>query len=74
MLKYILKRFGRLFVVLFGASILCYYLIVHSGDPLQDLRESTDADAEFQMENRAERLNLMLPWTDEYYLPWYERY
>ncbi|WP_300343738.1 ABC transporter permease [Nesterenkonia sp.] len=74
MLKYTLKRFGRLFIVLFGASILSYYLIVHSGDPLQSLRESTDADAEYQMEVRAQHLNLMLPWTDEYYLPWYERY
>ncbi|GAA4828873.1 ABC transporter permease subunit [Garicola koreensis] len=74
MLKYILKRFARLFLVLFGASVLSYALIVHSGDPLEDLRESTDADAEFQMETRAEQLNLMLPWTDQYYLPWYERY
>ena len=74
MLKYIFKRFGRLFLVLFGASILSYYLIVHSGDPLEEYRESTDADAEFQMENRAELLNLKLPWTDQYYLPWYERY
>ncbi|NDK31311.1 ABC transporter permease [Nesterenkonia haasae] len=74
MLNYIFKRFGRLFLVLFGASLLSYFLVVHSGDPLQDLRESTDADAEYQMELRAEQLNLMLPWTDQYYLPWYERY
>ncbi|WP_150460709.1 ABC transporter permease [Nesterenkonia ebinurensis] len=74
MLKYIFKRFGRLFLVLFGASFICFYLIVHSGDPLADLRESTDADAEFQMETRAQHLNLMLPWTDQYYMPWYERY
>lgn len=74
MVKFIFKRFGRLFLVLFGASIVSYALVVHSGDPLQDLRESTDADAEYQMELRAQQLNLALPWTDQYYLPWYERY
>ena len=40
MLKFILRRLGSSLLVLFGASILLFFLVVNSGDPLSDLRES----------------------------------
>ena len=46
MLKFILKRLGSSLLVLFGASILLFFLVAHSGDPLQDLRESQNPNRE----------------------------
>ena len=67
-LKYILKRMGSTVIVLFGASILCYFLLVHSGDPLEDLRETAADNQEFLMQERIDRMNLDQPWYTRYWL------
>ncbi|WP_044494167.1 ABC transporter permease [Nesterenkonia massiliensis] len=67
MLKYILKRFGSTILVLFGASVLVFFMTVHSGDPLADLRESNDPDAPYQMEQRIRVMNLDQPWYVRYW-------
>ncbi|GFZ81837.1 ABC transporter permease [Nesterenkonia alkaliphila] len=67
MLKYILKRLGSTLVVLFLSSILVFFLVVHSGDPLEDLRESNDPDAPFQMEQRIHHMQLDQPWYVRYW-------
>lgn len=68
MLKFILKRLGGTVIVLFGASLICFFLLVHSGDPLADLRESTDPDAPFQMEVRSAHLMLDKAWYERYWV------
>ncbi|MDP9806428.1 peptide/nickel transport system permease protein [Trueperella bonasi] len=66
MAKFIAKRIGISALVLFVASVLLYVLVINSGDPLADLRESNDINRENLMEQRAARMGL--------HLPWYERY
>ncbi|GAA3071774.1 MULTISPECIES: ABC transporter permease [Actinomycetes] len=67
MLTYILKRLGSTIIVLFGASVLVFFMVVHSGDPLSDLRESNDPDAAHQMEQRTQAMNLDQPWYIRYW-------
>lgn len=66
MIKFILRRLGISALVLFGGSVLMYFLTVHSGDPLEDLRESNNRNRDVLI---AQRVRLM-----ELDLPWYERY
>ncbi|MDY6054595.1 ABC transporter permease [Micrococcus sp.] len=66
MLTFILKRLGSSVLVLFGASILLFFLVVHSGDPLWDLRESQATNRDQLIASRVSNMNL-----DE---PWYVRY
>lgn len=67
MLKYTLKRLGSTVIVLFLSSILVFFLTVHSGDPLEDLRESNDPDAPYQMEQRIIHMELDKPWYVRYW-------
>ncbi|MCO1338738.1 ABC transporter permease [Kocuria polaris] len=69
MLKFILRRLGASIVVLFGASILLYILVINSGDPLGDLRESNAENRELLMERRSDNMNLDMPWYQRY-LTW----
>ncbi|XNY99319.1 ABC transporter permease [Micrococcus luteus] len=68
MLKFILKRLGSSFLVLFGASILLYVLVVNSGDPLADLRESQNENREQLMQARIDYMNLDEPWYSRYFI------
>ncbi|GAB3753828.1 hypothetical protein GCM10027591_02550 [Zhihengliuella somnathii] len=67
MLKFILRRFAASIGVLFAASVLLYVLVINSGDPLQDLRESNAENRELLMERRIEYMNLDLPWYERYF-------
>lgn len=58
MLKFILRRIGVSALVLLGASFLMYMLVINSGDPLKDLRESNAPNREQLMVQRAELLRL----------------
>lgn len=69
MLKFILKRLGSAVGVLFGASLLLYILVINSGDPLGDLRESNAENREYLMQQRIEYMNLEQPWYLRY-LTW----
>ncbi|MDO4241496.1 MAG: ABC transporter permease, partial [Microbacteriaceae bacterium] len=66
MLKYILRRLGSAVLVLFSASVIVYVLVINSGDPLQDLRESNQPNREQLMRARTENMGLELPWYQRY--------
>ena len=66
MLKFILRRIGASALVLWGASLLMYVLIINAGDPLKDLRESNMQNKQQLIDARIALLRL-----DD---PWYERY
>ncbi|GAA0189398.1 ABC transporter permease [Glutamicibacter creatinolyticus] len=66
MLKYILKRLASALGVLLGASLLLYILVINSGDPLGDLRESNADNREFLMQQRIEYMELDQPWYGRY--------
>ncbi|KFC52122.1 ABC transporter permease [Micrococcus luteus] len=67
MLKFILKRLGSSLLVLFGASILLFFLVAHSGDPLQDLRESQNPNRETLIAARTAFMGLDQPWYARYW-------
>lgn len=67
MLKYTLRRLGSSFIVLLGASLLMFVLVINSGDPLADLREITTNNREFLMQQRVESMGLELPWYERYW-------
>jgi len=68
-LKFILKRLGSAVGVLFGASLLLYILVINSGDPLGDLRESNAENREYLLQQRIDYMNLEQPWYLRY-LTW----
>jgi len=68
-LKFILKRLGSAVGVLFAASLLLYILVINSGDPLGDLRESNAENREYLMQQRIDYMNLEQPWYLRY-LTW----
>ena len=45
--KFFFKRLGQSLLVLLGGAFLLYILVINSGDPLQDLRESNVTTAKF---------------------------
>ncbi|PQZ92955.1 ABC transporter permease [Arthrobacter sp. MYb227] len=67
MLKFIIKRLGASLGILLAASFLLYVLVINSGDPLQDLRESTADNREHLMAQRVEYMNLDQPWYARYW-------
>ncbi|WP_336581883.1 hypothetical protein [Nesterenkonia sp. PF2B19] len=67
MLTYALKRLGSSALVLLGSSLLVYVLVINSGDPLQELRESNAENVEFLIQQRIEFMNLDQPWYSRYW-------
>lgn len=67
MLKFILKRLGSALGVLLAASLLLYVLVINSGDPLADLRESNADNREYLMEQRIGYMELDQPWYARYW-------
>ena len=61
MLAYVARRLGVLFVILFGSSFILYNLAAISGDPLQELRTSTEPNAKQQIINLTRELKLDVP-------------
>lgn len=61
MLAYILRRFGALILVLLGSTFLIYNLTAISGDPLEDLRLSTEPNAQLMLEKAIKDLQLDVP-------------
>src|SRR5690606_31448955 len=65
--KFIAKRLGSAIAVLLAASLLLYVLVINSGDPLKDLRESNADNREYLMAQRVEYMNLDAPWYARYW-------
>ena len=61
MIAYISRRLGTLALILFGSSFLLYNLAAISGDPIGDLRTSTQPNAKALIQQLTTRLNLDVP-------------
>nr|WP_218624210.1 MULTISPECIES: ABC transporter permease [unclassified Nesterenkonia] len=63
-----MKRLLSAIAVLFGASLLVFVLVINSGDPLQELRESNAENVEFLIQQRISFMNLDEPWYSRYWI------
>lgn len=61
MLGYVIRRLAMAVVILFASSYLVYILAANSGDPLEDLRTSRDANREQLIAARVQTLDLDTP-------------
>lgn len=68
MFAFIMRRLGILVVILFGSSFLLYNLAALSGDPLADLKVSTDPNREFLILSLTRDLQLDVPPPARYFL------
>jgi len=68
MFAFIMRRLGVLGVILMGSSFLLYNLAAYSGDPLADLKTSTDPNREFLMISLTRELQLDVPPPARYFL------
>src|SRR5699024_11859906 len=64
--KYVLRRLRASILVMLLSSMLLYFLVTHSGDPLADLRESNDPNREMLIARRIEFMNLDQNWFMRY--------
>ncbi|MDF1488283.1 ABC transporter permease [Tessaracoccus caeni] len=67
MIKYILKRVGTSLLILLLGSLLLFVLVVNSGDPLQDLRESNDKNKANLIAQRTANMGLDRTWYERYW-------
>lgn len=65
--KYILKRVGTSLLVLLLGSLLLFVLVINSGDPLSDLRESNDKNRENLIAQRTANMGLDRSWYERYW-------
>lgn len=61
MFAFIIRRIGVLFLILFGSSFILYNLTAITGDPIGDLRFSTDPEVQGQIEELERFLRLDIP-------------
>lgn len=61
MFSYILRRLGAVVLVLIGSTFLVYNLTAISGDPLENLRLSTEPNAQLLLAQAIEKLQLDIP-------------
>ena len=71
MVAYIVRRLGALVLILLGSTFLIYNLTAISGDPLEDLRLSTEPNAQYLIEQYTKDLQLDVPPPVRYFL-WLE--
>ena len=68
MFAFIMRRLGALGVILMGSSFILYNLAAYSGDPLADLKTSTDPNRDFLMVALSRELQLDVPPPARYFL------
>lgn len=61
MLSFVARRLVATLIVLFVASFIVYVLTANSGDPLLELRQSRDPNAQFLIADLTEKLQLEVP-------------
>ena len=66
MAKFILRRLGASLLVLLGGSMLLFFLVTISGDPIADLRESNAENRDHLIRQRTEFMGLDMPWYQRY--------
>ncbi|MGO1638302.1 MAG: ABC transporter permease subunit [Ancrocorticia populi] len=67
MFKFIAKRLGISAVIMLISSAIMYILTINSGDPLKDLRESTDPNRDNLIAQRTQWMGLDQPWYTRYW-------
>ncbi len=67
MTKYIFKRLGTSLMILLLGSLLLFVLVINSGDPLSDLRESNDKNRENLIAQRVANMGLDTAWYERYW-------
>ena len=67
MTKFILRRLGQSLLVLLGGSLLLYVLVINSGDPIEDLRESNAKNRDYLIQQRTSFMGLDQPWYSRYW-------
>lgn len=68
MVAYIARRLGALVLILLGSTFIIYNLTAISGDPLEDLRFSTEPNAQYLIEQYTKDLQLDVPPIVRYFL------
>ncbi len=68
MVAYIARRLGAMVFILLGATFLIYNLTAISGDPLEDLRLSTEENAQYLIEQYTKDLQLDIPPPIRYFM------
>lgn len=68
MAAFILRRLGVLSVILFGSSFILYNLAAISGDPLEQLKMSSDPNRDFLITSLTRELQLDVPPPARYFL------
>lgn len=68
MVAYIARRLGALVLILLGSTFIIYNLTAISGDPLEDLRFSTEPNAQYLIEQYTKDLQLDVPPVVRYFL------
>ena len=71
MVAYLARRIGAMVLILLGSTFLIYVLTAFSGDPLEDLRLSTEENAQYLIEQFTKDLQLDIPPPVRYFL-WLE--
>lgn len=67
MFKYVAKRLGQSVLILLLGSLVMFLLVINSGDPLEDLRESSDPNRENRIAQRTLLMGLDKPWYLRYF-------
>jgi len=68
LVAYIARRIGAMLLILLGATFLIYNLTAISGDPLEDLRLSTEENAQYLIEQYTKDLQLDIPPPVRYFM------
>lgn len=68
MVAYIARRLGALVLILLGSTFIIYNLTAISGDPLADLRLSTEENAQYLLEQYTKDLQLDIPPPIRYFM------
>ena len=71
MVAYLTRRIGAMALILLGSTFFIYLLTAASGDPLEDLRLSTEENAQYLIEQLTKDLQLDVPAPIRYFL-WLE--
>ncbi|MGO1315461.1 MAG: ABC transporter permease [Cellulomonadaceae bacterium] len=67
MTKFVLRRLGASFLVLLGGSLMLFVLVINSGDPIEDLRESNANNRDHLIAERVRFMGLDQPWYTRYW-------
>lgn len=67
MTRFVLRRLGISSIILLIGSFLMFVLTINSGDPLEDLRESTASNRDQLMASRIAYMGLNNPWYERYW-------